>query len=358
MSWIPAGLLVRLDRGFYRLSRGRTTLSAWLSGLPIVMLTSSGARTGQPRSLPVLALPDDDHLVLIASNFGRPQNPAWYHNLMAHPVARVSWDDSVIEMRAREFARVGRRHDTGSVDDTSQASTAGAQFIEERGDVGPVGHIGADNRHHGARCFELAKLRTGSFGRTAAPDEDQVSSAPIDQPSCETQTDHAEPACDDIRAVAMNPRRFGRVIARSLQSWHVAIAAAERDLIFTVASEQRVDDARGIGWTGGLDVDQAAPVRRLLQRHRTAQSPERRLRRIGNVGRRVRDLRVELRADGLTWTDRGRAFIGLRSVCSQLPVARDLLAQAQTGECRQAGTRAPHRSHRASRSGSRAPCRS
>jgi putative ABC transport system permease protein len=52
------------------------------------------------------------------------------------------------------------------------------------------------------------------------------------------------------------------------------------------------------------------------------------------------------------------AFIGWRSVCSPLRFARVLRAQAQTGECRQAGTRVPRRSHRASRSGSRAPCRS
>jgi uncharacterized protein len=49
---------------------------------------------------------------------------------------------------------------------------------------------------------------------------------------------------------------------------------------------------------------------------------------------------------------------GLRSVCSPLPVARVLLAPAQNGECHQAGTRAPRRSHRGLRSGSRAPCRS
>jgi deazaflavin-dependent oxidoreductase (nitroreductase family) len=103
MSWIPAGPLVRLDRGVYRLSRGRTTLSAWISGLPIVMLTSTGARTGQPRTLPVLALPDGDHLVLIASNFGRPQNPGWYYNLLAHPAAVVTWDGAPVQMRARDL---------------------------------------------------------------------------------------------------------------------------------------------------------------------------------------------------------------------------------------------------------------
>lgn len=54
------------------------------------MLTTTGARTGQPRTLPVLGLPDGDRFVVIASNFGQRHNPAWYHNLRAHPQATVT----------------------------------------------------------------------------------------------------------------------------------------------------------------------------------------------------------------------------------------------------------------------------
>ena len=104
MSWIPSRMLPRIDRGFYRLSRGRTTLSAWISGLPIVMLRTTGARTGQPRSVPVLGLPDGNRLILIASNFGRPTNPAWYHNLRANPYVMITWRGTSIDMHARELA--------------------------------------------------------------------------------------------------------------------------------------------------------------------------------------------------------------------------------------------------------------
>ncbi|HEY6810781.1 MAG TPA: nitroreductase family deazaflavin-dependent oxidoreductase [Propionibacteriaceae bacterium] len=103
MSLLPARMLPRLDRGVFRLTRGRTTLSAWVSGLPIVMLTTTGARSGQPRTLPVLGLPDGDRLVVIASNFGRQQHPGWYYNLRAHPLAVISWEGSTVEMRAREL---------------------------------------------------------------------------------------------------------------------------------------------------------------------------------------------------------------------------------------------------------------
>ena len=103
MSLLPARVLPRLDRGFFRLTRGRTTLSAWVSGLPIVMLTTTGARSGQPRALPILGLPDGDRLVVIASNFGRQQHPGWYYNLRAHPLAAISWEGATVEMRAREL---------------------------------------------------------------------------------------------------------------------------------------------------------------------------------------------------------------------------------------------------------------
>jgi deazaflavin-dependent oxidoreductase (nitroreductase family) len=103
MSLLPARVLPRLDRGVFRLTGGHTTLSAWVSGLPIVMLTTTGARSGQPRALPILGLPDGDRLVVIASNFGRPQHPGWYYNLRAHPLAMISWEGSAVEMRAREL---------------------------------------------------------------------------------------------------------------------------------------------------------------------------------------------------------------------------------------------------------------
>jgi deazaflavin-dependent oxidoreductase (nitroreductase family) len=91
------------DTLVFRLTRGRTTLSSWLADVPLVMLTTTGARTGLRRTLPVLALDDGDALVVIASNFGRPRHPAWYHNLRAHPDARVVVDGVTREVRAREL---------------------------------------------------------------------------------------------------------------------------------------------------------------------------------------------------------------------------------------------------------------
>lgn len=87
LAWLYARIQQPLDRLVYRLSRRRTTLSSWMAGVQIVMLTTTGARTAKPRTVPVLAIRDGATLVLIASNFGRPRNPSWYHNLRADPRA-------------------------------------------------------------------------------------------------------------------------------------------------------------------------------------------------------------------------------------------------------------------------------
>jgi deazaflavin-dependent oxidoreductase (nitroreductase family) len=76
-----------LDRLVYRLTGGTTTASSFLGGVEITMLTTTGARTGRTSALPVLGVPDGDDTILIASNYGRPRNPAWYHNLRANPEA-------------------------------------------------------------------------------------------------------------------------------------------------------------------------------------------------------------------------------------------------------------------------------
>lgn len=92
-----------LDELVYRLSSGRTTVSGWLSGLEIAMLTTTGARTGVPRTVPVLPLPDGDRTILIASNFGRPHHPSWYHNLRAHPAATIVLGGITREVVARKL---------------------------------------------------------------------------------------------------------------------------------------------------------------------------------------------------------------------------------------------------------------
>ena len=95
-------VLYRVDRPVIRLSGGRTSVTAALTGLPIVELTTTGARTGLPRTMPIVGIPDGDRLVLVASYYGSPKHPAWYHNLRAHPECTVRYRGRELAMRAYE----------------------------------------------------------------------------------------------------------------------------------------------------------------------------------------------------------------------------------------------------------------
>jgi deazaflavin-dependent oxidoreductase (nitroreductase family) len=104
LAWLSARILHRIDRVVYRSTRGRATFSGWMSGLPVVLLHTTGARTGSPRTSPVLGIPDGNRLIVIGANFGRPQHPAWYHNLRVHPTVSVTVDGTTREFEAHELA--------------------------------------------------------------------------------------------------------------------------------------------------------------------------------------------------------------------------------------------------------------
>ncbi|GHO91135.1 hypothetical protein KSF_011830 [Reticulibacter mediterranei] len=58
-------------------------------GAPLLLLTTTGAQSGQRHTTPLTYLSDGDRLIVFASNAGATTNPAWYHNLVAHPQATV-----------------------------------------------------------------------------------------------------------------------------------------------------------------------------------------------------------------------------------------------------------------------------
>jgi deazaflavin-dependent oxidoreductase (nitroreductase family) len=101
-SWLFARVAHRIDRPIFRLTRGRHTFATLVSGIPVVMLTTTGAKSGKPRTVPVLGLPTGDGLAVIASNFGQHRHPAWYHNLRAKPEGEVTVDGATTRFRAVE----------------------------------------------------------------------------------------------------------------------------------------------------------------------------------------------------------------------------------------------------------------
>lgn len=99
-SWLFARVLHHIDRPVHHLTGGRHTFASLVAGIPVLMLTTTGAKSGQPRTVPVLAIPAADGLAIIASNFGQDRHPGWYHNLRAHPEADVVVDGARRHVRA------------------------------------------------------------------------------------------------------------------------------------------------------------------------------------------------------------------------------------------------------------------
>ena len=121
-----------LDEWVFGRSRGRTTASSWLAGVEIVMLTTTGARTGHTRTVPLLALRDDGDLIAIASNFGRPRHPAWYHNLCANPRASVLLGGETHQVVAHELAGSERKRSFRVGEDVFPGFTHYARWTNRR----------------------------------------------------------------------------------------------------------------------------------------------------------------------------------------------------------------------------------
>ena len=79
-----------LDQLLTKFTGGRRSFAGMVTGVPTVILTATGAKSGQPRTVAVFGIPHPDGLGLIASNFGGAKHPAWYHNLKANPDATIS----------------------------------------------------------------------------------------------------------------------------------------------------------------------------------------------------------------------------------------------------------------------------
>ena len=97
-----AHTLPSLDRYVVRRSNGRHSLTTILTGLPIVTLTTIGAKSGQKRTVPLVGLVDDQKVILIASNWGQTRHPGWHHNLRANPEVTIMFDGHTNACIARE----------------------------------------------------------------------------------------------------------------------------------------------------------------------------------------------------------------------------------------------------------------
>jgi deazaflavin-dependent oxidoreductase (nitroreductase family) len=99
-TWFYSEVAARVDPWLVRASRGRVSSAAGM--LPIVLLTARGARSGIERTVPLVYFTDGDAVILMASSFGRPRYPSWYHNLKANPEVTLEAMGRSARFRATE----------------------------------------------------------------------------------------------------------------------------------------------------------------------------------------------------------------------------------------------------------------
>ncbi len=102
-AWTILNISSRFDPFLLQATRGRLSSSS-LFGYPVLMLTSTGAKTGLPRRVAVTFFRDGDRIVIVASRGGMGKHPGWYHNLKAHPEAEVLLDGASRACTAYEAA--------------------------------------------------------------------------------------------------------------------------------------------------------------------------------------------------------------------------------------------------------------
>lgn len=89
-AWFFSKTLAPADRVLGTLTNGRITVPAIMARLPVLVLTSTGRKTKQPRQTHLIAVPFDDKLALLGTNFGQAATPTWVLNLEADARATVT----------------------------------------------------------------------------------------------------------------------------------------------------------------------------------------------------------------------------------------------------------------------------
>lgn len=100
-AWAFSKTVRHLDDAVTRMTHGRHTVPELLAGLPVLDLTTTGRKSGQPRTSHLISVPIGADLALLGTNFGQARTPAWVLNLEADPTAAVRYRDVTLPVRAR-----------------------------------------------------------------------------------------------------------------------------------------------------------------------------------------------------------------------------------------------------------------
>ncbi len=108
-AWLLSRFAHLIDRFLLSRTNGRYSTAVILTGMPIINLTTIGARSGRPRKAPLLSIPDGKNIILIASNWGQQHNPGWYHNIRANPEVQIESEVGMLYYEAREAKGAARQ---------------------------------------------------------------------------------------------------------------------------------------------------------------------------------------------------------------------------------------------------------
>lgn len=109
LEWLPKVLpqIVWVDTHLQKASRGRVSVLD-IAGLPNLMLTVAGRRSGIPRETPLLCVPDGGTWLIAGSNFGGPRMPVWVTNLRAADTAHIRFGTLETDVRSEELSGEAR----------------------------------------------------------------------------------------------------------------------------------------------------------------------------------------------------------------------------------------------------------
>ena len=93
----------------YEGSGGTRGLTLRDTGLPVIIVTNRGWKTGAVRKTPLMRVADGNNYILVASKGGAPEHPLWYHNLKADPEVEIRDETDVHTMRVREVVDSAER---------------------------------------------------------------------------------------------------------------------------------------------------------------------------------------------------------------------------------------------------------
>jgi len=143
-AWTAQRVLYPLDKVVFRSTKGRVTVASLTAGLPVIMLTTTGAKSGEARTMPLVGTPYGDGVAIIGSNYGQERTPGWVYNLQADPAATVTYRDVAIDVVARQLDAA----EADRVFDAAAKTYAGYGHYRQRAD------------HREIKVFALAAVDT------------------------------------------------------------------------------------------------------------------------------------------------------------------------------------------------------